>query len=61
MIWLSVLFHPMLIVEQLGVPVATQFHSLELTALPSVHFQGSALYRKKVIQDKIRFFCFRMM
>ena len=51
MIWLSILEHLVLIVEQLGVPVATQFHLLELLALPPVHFQGSAEYRKKVKQN----------
>ena len=61
MIWLSILEHLVLIVEQLGVPVATQFHLLELLALPPVHFQGSVEYRKKVIHCVIRIFCFRMM
>ena len=50
MIWLSFLEHLVLIVEHLGVLVATQFHPLKLTALPPVHFQGSAEYRKKVKQ-----------
>ena len=58
MIWLSFLEHLVLIVEHLGVLVATQFHSLKLTALPSVHFQGSVEYRKKSFNVRLEFFVF---
>ena len=61
MIWLSFLEHLVLIVEHLGVLVATQFHPLKLTTLPPVHFQGSVEYRKKVIHYEIRIFRFRTM